>query len=233
MSNTLLNQPIIFVGAPCSGVSLVSNLLQFHPELCWLDTHFENHPHSDFHHRLFRLTSSFRDYLYTEDANLKQKIQGNLWGAVPAFCLSFWQEATRDDIDFYRGFLLGKYASHVERYLVNETLCRRLLLSGKSRFLLRFVGPSRLGLLKSMFPTAKFVRVKRDPAATVNSILNQERWEYEGKNMLWWRGAYSLEELSNYQRIRRDPIASTAFQLNKICSVTHEEMKNLISRCLN
>ena len=38
---------------------------------------------------------------------------------------------------------------------------------------------------------------------------------------------YSLEELSNYQRIRRDPVTSTAFQLNKICAVTHEEMKKL------
>ncbi len=221
-----LNEPIIFVGPPCSGVKLISHYLLYHNDVCWLDKHFERKPHSDLQHHLFKISNKWRHFQIDKKAKNKQVFHSHLSPSASS-ALNFWQEATRDDIDFYRGFALGKYASHVESTLVNETLSRRLSINKKSRLMLYFVGPSRLCLLKSFFPNAKFILINRDPASTVNSILNTEHWEYEGKNMLWWRGSYSLDELALFNTIRKDPVASTAFQLNKIVHCTQLEKASL------
>ncbi|KKD59275.1 hypothetical protein RN22_17020 [Grimontia sp. AD028] len=220
-----LKQPLIFVGPPRSGVTLISDLVMHHEALCWLDESFEKHPRSDFQHRLFKRKCAFRNKALQD-----KSFFGSLareFSPTPSEAMNFWDEHTREEIDFYRGFSRGKHATPVEISSIREILSRRVTLSDKSRLALRFTGPSRLCYLHSIFPDAKFININRDPASTVHSMISTEEWEYQGKNLLWWRGAYSLQELAQYDRLRGHAVAGTAFQLNKLIQTTKLEASEL------
>lgn len=220
-----LSRPLIFVGPPRSGVTLISDIIFHHPALCWLDDNFEKHPCSDFQHRLFKRASSWRSNAYRRSALLSALARD--FSPSPSEALNFWHDHTRDDIDFFRGFLRGKHATPKEISTIKERLARRVELSAKSKLALRFTGPSRLCFLHSIFPDARFVHVVRDPASTVHSMISTEEWEYLGKHLLWWRGAYSLQELAMYDQLRHHPVAGTAFQLNKLIQTTKLEAQEL------
>ncbi|WP_407332896.1 sulfotransferase family protein [Enterovibrio sp. 27052020O] len=227
MNNTtsVLSQPLIFVGPPRSGVTLISDLVFHHHDLCWLDNNFEKHPKSDWQHRLFRHASEWRNLAVNRSSLLSE--MAKQCSPVPSEAISFWDDATRDDIDFDRGFLRGKHATPLEISTIKDVLEKRLILSRKAQLALRFTGPSRLCFLHSIFPDAKFVNVMRDPASTVHSMISSEQWEYQGRHLLWWRGAYSLQELAQYDMLRDHAVAGTAFQLNKLMQTTKQEAQEL------
>ncbi|MBV7297112.1 sulfotransferase [Enterovibrio paralichthyis] len=220
-----LSQPLIFVGPPRSGVTLISDIVFHHNALCWLDENFEKHPRSDFQHRLFKRASSWRSNAYKRSPLLGALSRE--FSPAPTEAINFWDDITREEIDFHRGFLRGKHATPAEIAAIKETLARRVDLSGKSKLSLRFTGPSRLCFLHSIFPDARFVHVVRDPASTVHSMISTEEWEYLGKHLLWWRGAYSLQELAMYDQLRHHAVAGTAFQLNKLIQTTKLEADEL------
>ncbi|KXF83554.1 sulfotransferase [Enterovibrio coralii] len=222
-----LKKPLIFVGPPCSGVSLISNIVLHHPELCWLDENFEKHPTSNFQHKLFKYTSGWRAKANKFPAKSLRSAIANDFSPTPTEATLFWDSMTRDDVDFYRGFARGKHASPMEISEIKKVLSNRMVTAEKSRLALRFTGPARLCYLQSLFPDAKFVHVVRDPASTVNSLMSLEDWEFQGKNMLWWRGTYSLQELAQYDLLRRHAVAGTAFQLNKLLQTTKQEIDEL------
>ncbi|MGF1705510.1 sulfotransferase [Enterovibrio baiacu] len=220
-----LNQPLIFLGPPRSGVTLISNLVFHHTDLCWLDESFEKHPRSQWQNRVFTQTSQWRS-----SAVLGNSMFSGLareFSPTPSEALSFWDGYSRDEIDFFRGFAKSKHATPIEISTIKDVLRKRLISTQRPRLALKFTGPSRLHYLSSLFPDAKFVNIVRDPASTVNSMLSTEEWEYQGKHMLWWRGAYSIRELAQYDMLRDHPIAGTAFQLNKLLQTTKQEEEEL------
>ena len=88
---------------------------------------------------------------------------------------------------------------------------------------MKLTGPGRIGFLQSIFPDARFINVVRNPATMVNSFINVDFWRDSGMDKLWWTGGYNGEELKEFERIRHDPIAATAFQLAKVVKTTEEE----------
>ncbi|PKF50775.1 sulfotransferase family protein [Enterovibrio nigricans] len=227
MNEPSLKKPLIFVGPPCSGVGLISNLVFHHPALCWLDEKFEKYPTSNFQRKLFKYTNEWRSKANDYPEKSLMSALANDFSPTPAEATLFWDSMTRDDVDFYRGFARGKQASPMEITEIKKIFEDRMRTTKKERLALKFTGPARLYYLQSLFPDAKFVHVMRDPASTVNSIISSEEWEFKGKNMLWWRGAYSLQELAQYDLLRRHAVAGTAFQLNKLLQTTRQEIDEL------
>lgn len=220
-----LNQPVIFLGPPRSGVTLVSDIIFYHEAFCWLDERFNKHPKSGLEHRLFRHKCQCRNNALNIHSFLGDLVRE--FSPSPSEATHFWDENTRDEIDFYRGFARGKHATPLEISTLRNILCKRVALSQKSRLALKFTGPARLCFLHSLFPDAKFIYISRDPASTVHSMLSTEEWEYQGKHLLWWRGAYSLKELAQYDQLRGHPVAGTAFQLNKLLQTAKREASEL------
>ncbi len=227
MNGSLLKKPLIFVGPPRSGVSFISDMIFHHKDLCWLDDNFEKHPNSYFQHALFKFTSKCRSYLPNTSPRSLLHFFAKECSAEPSEALTFWDDATHEDIDFFRSFILKKQASPIEKAQIRETLSKRIHLSGKTKLALRFTGPGKIHWLKSLFPDAQFVHITRDPAATVHSLLSTEMWEYQGKHTLWWRDAYSEIDLNKYASLQRDSIASTAFQLHQLIKTTEQEALDL------
>lgn len=220
-----LDQPVIFLGPPRSGVTLLSDIIFHHDALCWLDESFDKHPTSNLQHRLFKRKCAFRNKALNARSFLGELARE--CSPTPSEAINFWDQNTRDEIDFYRGFARGKHATPVEIATIRDILGKRVALSERSRLALRFTGPARLCYLHSLFPDAKFIYISRDPASTVHSMLSTEEWEYQGKHLLWWRGAYSLQELAQYDQLRNHTVAGTAFQLNKLLQTAKVEAAEL------
>jgi hypothetical protein len=92
---------------------------------------------------------------------------------------------------------------------------------------MKFTGPARLEYLTSIFPDALIVNVIREPVATVRSWLEVGFWQRMGIDKLWWRGAYTPEEIKYAESIKTEPALITAFQYKKLMETTHYEIEKL------
>lgn len=223
--NSLAN-PIIFIGPGRSGSTIISEVILAHSQLGGPTNYTEWYPSVPALALLSRLTNNSLWSVNGVKAQLNKTLPFNNAIPRPAEAWSFWQKVTRSDIDFSRNFLLNKRASDSEKHKVHHALSLLLMLQGKPRLGLKLTGPGRIEYLHSIFPDAHFINVVRDPCATVNSLLNVPFWQQQGAKQLWWQGAYSSEELRAYQEIRHDPVAGTAFQLNKVLETTQREIEN-------
>ena len=92
---------------------------------------------------------------------------------------------------------------------------------------MKFTGPARLEYLTSIFPDALVVNVIREPVATVRSWLEVGFWQRMGINKLWWRGAYTREEIKYAETVKDKPALITALQYKKLMQSTHDEIEKL------
>ena len=92
---------------------------------------------------------------------------------------------------------------------------------------MKFTGPARIEYLISIFPDAIFVSITREPIATVRSWLEVGFWQRMGVDKLWWRGAYSEEEIAYAETLKDQPALITAFQYKKLMETTRHEIEKL------
>ena len=92
---------------------------------------------------------------------------------------------------------------------------------------MKFTGPARLEYLTSIFPDALIVNVVREPVATVRSWLEVGFWQRMGIDKLWWRGAYTPEEIAYAETIKDKPALITALQYKKLMETTQQEIDSL------
>jgi hypothetical protein len=63
--------------------------------------------------------------------------------------------------------------------------------------------------------------------ATVRSWLEVGFWQRMGINKLWWRGAYTPEEIAYSETIKNNPALITALQYKKLMQATRDEIVKL------
>lgn len=228
----VLAKPIIFVGPGRSGSTIISEFVLSHNQLGWPDNYLEWMPSVASTAWLTRLSQNRLWRVGGEKGQLNKTKFMNNYIPRPAEAWSFWQSITREDIDFSRGFLLQQRASSSEKNKIRRTLAKRVSRQGKQRLAMKFTGPARAEYLHSIFPDALFVNVVRDPTATVNSLLNVPFWQSQGRHELWWHGAYSSAEQRQFNAIKDDGIASTAFQLSKVLESNERELSKFSNQVL-
>jgi len=222
-TNSLLESPIIFIGPGRSGSTIVSEIVFAHERLAWPTNHQEYLPSALWVNLLRPPFDNSHWRILGEKGQINRTRVLNSLLPYPSEAYPFWESITRDDINFSRGFLLEQTANKEERKNIHARLSCLTRLQGKQRFAMKITGPGRIGYLKSIFPNARFVNVIRDPVATVHSLLEVTFWKEQGMTKLWWKGAYSEQEIETFETLKHDPIAATAFQLAKILDTTKEE----------
>ena len=223
MTQDLLKDPIIFIGPGRSGSTIISEIILAHESLAWPSNYQEYFPRVLAVNLLRPLFDNSLWQFTGEKGQLNRVRFLNNLLPRPAEAFPFWQQITRDEIDFSRGFLLGETAQADERERIRRAVGKIVRWQGRQRFAMKLTGPGRIGYLHSIFPDACFVNVVRDPVATVNSLLKVPFWKELGMHRLWWTGAYSEAELEAFETFRDDPVAVTAFQLNKVLQTTLAE----------
>ncbi len=230
-----LEKPIIIIGSGRSGTTIISEIIFQHEDLAWHSNYQEiffftpliNLFRPFFDNKLWRFKKFYKYVGASKNTRQKNQTKFNLILFNPVERYNFWEHITGKRIDFARGFLLNEKATEQEIKYIRSFLAKQVKYQGKKRLIMKFTGPARLEYLTSIFPDALIVNVIREPVATVHSWLEVGFWQRMGINKLWWRGAYTPEEIAYAETIKDKPALITAFQYKKLMETTKQEIDKL------
>ncbi|MAF85142.1 MAG: hypothetical protein CL875_03070 [Dehalococcoidales bacterium] len=192
-----LDSPVFICGAPRSGTTLLSNLLDGHSELLVLPNETHILQHFKAYKGEARKTFFLRDYLFTDDILVysspayREKINESLafmYGAGSAWDLSLVDSKTF--IETYAKFLKENEISLEVLYkAITLSLFSSYTSPDKSSHPKSFVEKRPLDneisaiILKEHFPKAKFVHILRDPrtryaSAKRRRIISRMKYKY-------------------------------------------------------
>ncbi len=219
-----LEKPIVFIGNPRSGTSVISEIVMRHKDIGFASK-FQDKNAQNLKINYLRRILDNRFWRIQG-----QKKQLNNLGILNKFTFrtfenyNMWQEILGSDVDFRGEFLLNETADPETIYKVREYFQKIVSYQGRKRLAFKITGPSRLGYIHSIFPDAHFVRIHRKAVPTISSLLKSGFWETRGQKQLWWKGVYSVEEKKWAEAHKNDPVAMTAFQIKKVTDVTDFEI---------
>jgi hypothetical protein len=230
-----LGKPIIIIGSGRSGTTIISEIIFQHEELAWHSNYQEivvftpliNLVRRFFANKFWRFKKFYKYVGASKNTRQRSQSYFDLLFFNPIERYNFWEHITGPEIDFSRGFLLNKKATAADIKRIRSFLARQVKYQGKKRLIMKFTGPARLEYLTSIFPDALIVNVIREPVATVRSWLEIGFWQRMGVDKLWWRGAYSQEEIEYAETIKDQPALITAFQYKKLMDTTQQEINKL------
>jgi len=138
-----------------------------------------------------------------------------------------WDAITEKEIEFGLSFLL-KMTPSTKNVAFQRKFFRNIVRNqGKKRLAFKITGPSRLEFLLSIFPDANIVRIQRGTIATIRSLLKVHFWKSRGYHKFWWKGAYNADECEWAIKNTDNPIAITAYQVQRIVDITNYEIQKL------
>ena len=221
----LLEKPIIIFGSGRSGTTIISEIIFQHEDLAWHSNYQElfpkfasiNYLRRAFDNRLWRVIGmntqnnrSFTNYM--------------LFRPIERY--DFWEALTGERIDFSRSFLLNEKATHEEQEHIRTFFAKMVRYQKRKRLALKITGPARIEYLMSIFPDAQFVYIQREPVATIRSWM-EIHWNENITGQLWWRGAYTKEELEKANELSSNQFLFAAFQYRKLMQTTQEEIEKM------
>jgi hypothetical protein len=230
-----LEKPIIIIGSGRSGTTIMSEIIFQHEDLAWHSNYQEifvftpliNLLRSFFNNKLWHFKKFYKYVGVSKNTRQKGQSKFDLILFNPIERYNFWEHLSGERIDFSRGFLLDERATPAEVKRIRSFLNKQVKYQGRKRLIMKFTGPARLEYLTSIFPDAIIVNVVREPVATVRSWLEVGFWQRMGIDKLWWRGAYTPEEIAYAETIKDKPALITALQYKKLMETTQQEIKKL------
>jgi hypothetical protein len=230
-----LQKPIIIIGSGRSGTTIMSEIIFQHEDLAWHSNYQEiivftpaiNLLRHFFNNRFWRLKKFYKYVGVSKNTRQKGQSKFDLVLFNPIERYNFWEYISGKRIDFSRGFLMNEKATQEEIKRIRSFLSKQVKYQGKKRLIMKFTGPARLEYLTSVFPDALVVNVVREPVATVRSWLEVGFWQRMGIDKLWWRGAYTPEEIAYAETIKNKPALITALQYKKLMETTQQEIDKL------
>ncbi|MFT4153264.1 sulfotransferase [Parafilimonas sp.] len=230
-----LDRPIIIIGSGRSGTTIMSEIIFQHEDLAWhsnwqeliIFTPLINLLRPLMNNRLWRFRKFHKYIGVNKNTRQKHRSKIDLVLFNPIERYRFWEYITGKRIDFSRSFLMNEKATPAEVKRIRSFLNKQVKYQGKKRLIMKFTGPARLEYLTSVFPDAIVVNVVREPVATVRSWLEVGFWQRMGIDKLWWRGAYTPEEIAFAETIKNKPALLTALQYKKLMETAQQEIDKL------
>lgn len=220
-----LKQPIIFIGVPRAGTTIISEIILQHQALAWVSNYQEKFPVKAGINRLRPLLDNKLWQLRGQKNQLNKVPFYNKYAFKSSESYRFWNTVTPRHIDFSRDFLIGETVDENRKKEIRMFFEKMVRYQHRDRLAFKITGPARIEFLSSIFPDACFVEVTREPFANIRSLLKVPFWEERGKKQLWWKGAYSEKEKQQAERWVDEPALITAMQYKKIRETTSQEIK--------
>jgi hypothetical protein len=216
---TRVDRPIFFVGAPRSGTTIIFEAFSAHEDLAWFSNYSHKFPR-------YPVLSVISRLAYNNEFIGSKKQHGESAFRLPRpyaiECYPAWELCCGEKFRF--DFLIDAKASEAEKEKAIELTHRVMKYQGKSRFVAKITGPTRISYLNSIFPDALFINIVRDGRAVVNSLMKVSWWKKGGGfDKPWWRNGLTDEDLNTYQRYDKSPIVLTAIQWRRIMLVARQE----------
>ena len=218
-----LQEPIIFIGTGRSGTTIISEIIDRHPDLAFPSNYqdrFPANPNINLIRSLFD-NSLWRTFGQKPQLNKLSPVNRYIFKPVEAY--NMWDYLIGDDMDFSREFLTEEYLSEERIDFIRSYFHKMVVFQNKKRLTFKITGPSRISFLLKIFPDAIFINLKRNLIPTINSFLKVDFWQSRA-NQLWWSGVYNEEEKKWAKKNSDNPALLTAFQIMKIIQITEMEV---------
>lgn len=224
MSLPEIDRPIIVVGAPRSGTTLVFNSFAARPDLAWFSQHLSRLPGWPSVTVLTRLASGgLRKSIDRSDRRRRWREKLRVG---PSEAYGVWERYCGER--FLYDFLLDERADDEQVRAVRELVAKLLRYQGRDRFATKITGPARIGYLTSIFPDARFLHVIRDGRAVVRSLLDVHFWGGTWREREpAWKGGLSEAELERWRELGEPPLALAALQWRAIVRSARAEAERL------
>ena len=224
-NESLLEKPIIIFGTGRTGTTIISEIIFQHEDLAWHSNYQELFPKFipiNYMRRLFD-----NKWWRIIGMNTQNNISfSNYMLFRPIERYDFWEAITGDRIDFSRSFLLNERATPEEREHIRTVFAKLVKFQKRKRLALKITGPVRMEYLISIFPDAQFINIERDPISVILSWL-EVSWGQQITSQLWWRGAYSKEELAKAEALKENKLLFIAFQYKKLKETEQQEIEKM------
>lgn len=222
MSLPEIDRPIIFVGAPRSGTTLVFNTFAARPDLAWFTQHLSRLPRWPAVTVLARLADLNAGLRKSIDRSDRSRGALEKLRVGPSEAYGVWKRCCGERFLF--DFLRDEEATDVERQDTRELIGKLLRYEGKDRFATKITGPARIAYLSSIFPDARFVHVIRDGRAVVRSLLEVHFWRGTWREReVAWSGGLTEEELALWRDRDQSPVVLAALQWRAVVRAARDE----------
>lgn len=145
----------------------------------------------------------------------------------PAEAYPVWNYLLGPAVDFSRSFMVEQKPDDETVKRVQSYVKKVCKLQGRSNFAIKYTGPSRLSYMSGLFPEGKYIYLTRNFYHVLRSFMKVDFWQDRAGNDVWWKGAYSDEELALLSNLESDPLLHTAYQLKTIRKISRVEMEQL------
>ncbi len=223
-----LKQPIIFIGMPRSGTTIISEIIFQHEDLAWISNFQDRSPKTA---KINKTRAIFYNKLWQLGGKKPQLNQVKFYNKYifkPSEAYNFWDKITENQINFSRSFLLNKTASPQSKIKIRFFLNQLVKYQNKKRLAFKITGPGRIEYLNSLLPNAIFVEITREPLANIRSLLKVDFWKKEGgAQQIWWESDLSRDETKQVKSLIKDPVLLSAWQYKKVRQETTKELKKV------
>lgn len=216
--------PILFVGAPRSGTTVIFEHFSLHPDLAWVSNYSKLFP---------RLASVNLIRRLFDNSLINVRGQKNQFNDVsiinkllprPDESYPFWNAFACKGFD--RAFLLDRTATPTERSQLRRALSAVLKYQARAHVTAKLTGPGRIKYLNSVWPDVQVVHVIRDGFDVIKSLLNEDFWkDQNGYDTPWWEGGLDPDELKKWEASGKDPAELAALQWRTIIETTRSEAR--------
>ena len=220
-----IKKPIIFIGFPRSGTTIISEIIFQHELLAWPSNYQEKYPNSNLINKLRPFTDNRFWRFNGQKPQLNKVPWYNRFAFKPAEAYNFWESITGENIDFSKGFLLNIQSDEKQKREILSRFEKIVRLQHRKRLAFKLTGPGRIGYLNSIFPNAIFIEITREPFATIRSLMKVPFWS-DKNDRLYWQGAYTESEILEAEEYNDNPALLAAIQYKKIQETILEEMNN-------
>ena len=188
-----------------------------HPEVAWLSYLCDYFPG-----RLPLLSGILRlaDYPVIGDFILKKYGPGEGY--------TFWEKYCRGFSEPCRDLTAQDVTNKHRREIPN--LLAGLLTKRRRRLLIKITGWPRIGFLHGIFEDAKFIHIKREPAAVINSLINVRFWSGWRGPQNWRWGELTSEQRAEWEKFDRSFVALAGIEL-KILAEAMKKARQTVASC--
>ena len=226
MGSEYKQDPVVLIGMPKSGTTVVFECLAAHEKLGWFSNYSAKFPRFPAANLVARMVDNSLIYVRGRKAQRQELGLINKILPRPMETYTVWQHAC--DRDFTRSYLVGESATQTEQQRIHSLVEKTLKYQGKQRFIVKLTGPPRIRFLTSLFPNAIFIHVIRNCLDVVNSLLTSDFWaENGGLTNPYWHGGLESEDLDLWEREGRSPVLLCALQWRRVIEVARDEAKRL------
>jgi len=222
-----LSRPVIFIGMPRSGTTIVFEQFVRFSEFGWITNYSARFPKWP----IVNILRLFLDNSFIRLRGSKQQYGG--WSFLrsllpkPQEAYPFWEEYCGSEF-LWKFDLQGDGLSDAARDKVSSVLNSTIRYQGKSRLAAKLTGPSRIDYLRTLFPDAIFVHVIRDGRAVVDSLLRVDFWRDKGGlDKPFWNNALSDNDIEEWDARGRAPVVLAAIEWRNVIVCTRREGASL------